>query len=280
MSYECHGHIALNGVNYKASMERHKNGVDEAFLREDLKALSDSGITFYRDGGDKLMVSAYAKKITPEYDIDYRTPIYAIHKKGSYGDMFGLAFETMSEYSELVKNAKKLGADFIKLMVSGIMDYDDNGRVMGPALGYSELREAVKIAEGEGLKIMAHVNGTENIKNALSAGVKSIEHGFRPDTEIIDLLLETGAVWVPTRSPLENLIGCGRFDDGVLRSVLDEQKTVLKEAYERGAYIASGSDSGSYLVYQGKGTLDEYGYLEGLGIDPMRGNIRIAELFK
>lgn len=280
MRYECHGHIALDGINYKESVARHKDGVDEAFLRRNLKALSDFGVSFYRDGGDKLMVSSLAKKIAPEYGIDYRTPIYAIHKKGSYGEMFGLAFETISEYLALVKNAKKLGADFIKLMASGIMDYSDNARVMGPALGYFELCEAVKIADGEGLKIMAHVNGSENIKNALSAGVKSVEHGFLPDREIIDLFLETGAVWVPTRAPLENLIGCGRFDDGVLRRVLDEQEAILKEAYERGAYIASGSDCGSSLVYQGKGTLDEYGYLEGLGIDPMRGNQKIAELFK
>ncbi len=280
MSYECHGHIVLDGINYKASMKRHKDGVDEAFVRGNLKALADAGVSFYRDGGDNLMVSAFAKKVAPEYGIDYRTPIYAIHKKGCYGEMFGLDFETMSEYKTLVTNAKKLGADFIKLMASGIMDYDAGGRVIGPALGYSELCEAVKIAEGEGLKIMAHVNGSENIKNALSAGVKSVEHGFRPDRDVIDLFLETGAVWVPTRSPLENLIGCGRFDDVVLRSILDEQEAILNEAYGRGAYIASGSDCGSYLVYQGKGTSDEYGYLESMGVDPMRGNRRIEELFK
>lgn len=280
MRYECHGHISLDGADYKAAVEAHRGGVNETLLRENLSALKERGVGFFRDGGDKLSVSELAKRLAPEYGIDYRTPVYAIHKRGCYGGMFGPAFESVSELKALISGAKARGADFIKLMASGIMDYDNGGGVSGPALSLSELSDAVHIAADCGLNVMAHVNGAENIKNALKAGVKSVEHGFHPDEDVIELFLETGAVWVPTRAPLENLIGCGRFDDGVLRRVLIEQGEVLKRAYASGVSIASGSDSGSFLVPQGTGTVSEYGYLEALGIDSEAGNKEIAELFK
>ena len=260
-------------------MARHKNGVDQEFLRRNLEICAAYGVGFFRDGGDKLMVSACARKIAWEYEIDYRTPVFAIYKKGSYGAMFGRAFERMADFSELVREAKALGADFIKLMVSGIMDFATDGRVTGPALGAAELSQAVHIAEGEGLAVMAHVNGAENIKKALTAGVKSIEHGFWPDREVVDIFCQTGAVWVPTRAPVQNLLGCGRFADDTLMTILETQKRSLIDAAARGVPIASGSDSGSYLVSQGRGLQEECESLAKMNIDPQRGNRMIAELF-
>lgn len=279
MMYECHGHIMLNGVSYQEAADQHKNGVNETSLRNNLDTCRQFGIGFFRDGGDKQMVSAYAKKIASEYEIDYLTPIFAIHKKGFYGAMFGYEFENMAEFTFLVKKAKSHGADFIKLMASDIMNFRTGGEISGLSLCTSELIEAVKIARGEGLSVMAHVNGAENIKNALSAGVKSIEHGFCPDLEVVDYFVQCEAVWVPTRSPVQNLIGTGLFSDIVLQNILDNQKAVLQAAYDRNVLIASGSDSGALLVKHGKGTIDEYNSLTDMGLDPERGNRKLAELF-
>lgn len=280
MKYECHGHIILDGIDYKKAMDRHKSGPDKSFIRKNLMICKEHGILFYRDGGDKYLASAYAKEIAGEYGIDYRTPIYAIFKKGGYGSMFGRAFESINELKELILEAKALGADFIKLMVSGLMDFNTDGSVTGPALCEAEVNEAVNIASGEGLHVMAHVNGTLNIKNALCAGVKSIEHGFWPDREVIDIFLQTGAVWVPTRAPVQNLRSSGRFKDAVLDDILETQGRILIEAYKRGVLIASGSDSGSFMVMPGRGTDEEYGYLSDLGIDPISGNRLISDIFK
>jgi len=280
MKFECHGHIIADGVSYKNSMARHKNGVDESFIRRNLKLCSEHGITFYRDGGDKYMVSAAAKKLACEYGIDYRTPIYIIHHKGYYGQLYGRAFEDLKGYLSLVREAKAHGADFIKITVTGILDYNDEGRITGPSLSYSELKEMVKIANGEGFAVMAHVNGADNIKKALSAGVKSIEHGFWPDMDVIDYFLQTGAIWVPTCATVCNLMGAGLYPDEVLKRIFEAQKRVLVEAYRRGVHIASGSDCGAHLVYQGKGTEDEYEILSAMGIDPERGNRAVAETFK
>jgi hypothetical protein len=280
MKYECHGHIIADGISYAESMARHKNGVDEAYVRTALKTAAASGIGFYRDGGDKYMVSAYAKKIAGEYGLDYRTPIYISHKKGYYGGMYGRSFENMADYNALVREAKTLGADFIKITVTGMLDFADEGKIMGPVFAFGELKEAVKIAEGEGFAVMAHVNGAAHIKEALEAGVKSIEHGYWPDSTVIDYFLQTNAVWVPTCAPVYNLINAGRYQQTVMQKIHDAQKTVLQQAYTRGVLIASGSDCGACLVKQGTGTLDECAILDGMAIDPERGNKAIERIFK
>ncbi len=278
--HECHGHVAMDGVNFSAAMARHRDGVDRDFVRRNLKACMDAGISFFRDGGDKYMVSAFAKEVAQEYGIDYRTPVFAIHKEGYYGSIVGRSFQSMKDFAALVREAKRLGADFIKIMASGILNFRTDGEVDGPSLTYSEIREAVKIASDEGFCVMAHVNGAENIKNALSAGVKSIEHGFWPDSGVIEYFLQSEAVWVPTRATVRNLIGCDGFSNDVLNGILKAQGDLLREAYEKGVPIACGSDSGAINVPHGRGAHDERSYLNELGIDPERGNEKIAELFR
>lgn len=280
MKYECHGHIIADGFSYADSMKRHENGVDETYVRKNLEIIAAHGIGFYRDGGDKYMVSAFAKKVAGEYGIDYRTPIYITHKKGYYGSMYGCAFDNMADYYALVRQAKALGADFIKITVTGMLDFGDEGKIMGLVFSSGELKEAVKIAEGEGLAVMAHVNGTDNMKNALEAGVKSVEHGYWPDNSVIDYFLQTNAVWVPTCAAVYNLIDAGRYSKAVMQKIHDAQKAVLKEAHSRGVLIASGSDCGAWMVGQGQGTDDEIAILAGMNIDPTRGNRAIEEIFR
>lgn len=280
MKYECHGHIIADGYGYKESMARHRHGADEAYVRRALESVAARGVGFYRDGGDKYMVSALAKKIAGEYGIDYRTPVFIAHKTGHYGAMYGRSFDDLKEFRALIEDAKALGADFVKLTVSGMLDFDDGGKILEPVFGGEELKEAVRIAGGEGFSVMAHVNGADNIKMALEAGVGSIEHGFWPDSSVIEYFLQTDAVWVPTCVAVYNLIGAGRHDDDNLRKIHEAQRAVLVEAYHRGVLIASGSDCGAYMVIQGKGTDDEIGLLAAMGIDPDRGNRAVAERFR
>ena len=100
---ECPAHIIMDGVNYRHAVEVHKNGPDDKIIREHLKAYQERGIVFVRDGGDALGVSARAKELAPEYGIDYRTPIFAIHKEGHYGSIVGNGFATMVELHTLVQ---------------------------------------------------------------------------------------------------------------------------------------------------------------------------------
>lgn len=82
---ECHAHVIMDGKNYKAAVAIHKEKPDEGAIREHLTAWQQAGITFVRDGGDAYGVSERARELAGEYGIDYRSPIFAIHRRGHYG---------------------------------------------------------------------------------------------------------------------------------------------------------------------------------------------------
>ena len=86
---ECHAHVIMDGMNYKAAVALHKNGVCQEAVRTHLEAYQKAGITFVRDGGDAWGASRYARSVAAEYGIDYRTPVFAIHLKGHYGGIVG-----------------------------------------------------------------------------------------------------------------------------------------------------------------------------------------------
>lgn len=254
---ECHAHIIMDGVNYHHAVDLHKNGPDEGAIREHLKAYQDRGITFVRDGGDALGVSLRTKQIAPEYGIDYRTPVFAIHKEGHYGSIVGKSFSNMKEFHLCVLKAKDKGADFIKIMTTGLLDFNDHGTVTGMPLSAEEVKEMIHIAHEEGMVVMSHTNGCYGVKAAVSAGVDSLEHGNYMDEECLDMLAENDTVWVPTLVTIRNLMGDGRYEDRVLRPIIETAEKNVRKAFTRGVKIAPGSDAGAYRVLHGKGIQDE-----------------------
>ena len=255
---ECHAHIAMDGVNYAQAMQRHENAPDEAHIRACFEAYRQQGITFVRDGGDKFGVSLAAKEIAPEYGIDYRSPIFAIHKQGNYGSIVGRAFADMNEYAVLVDEAEALGADFIKIMTTGIMDFNEFGRITHYSLEAAEVREMTRIAHDRGLAVMAHTNGKRAVLDAVEAGVDSIEHGNYIDDDCIAALAESQTCFVPTATVARNLIGSGLFDGEVLARIADASLGAIAAAVEAGCLVAIGSDAGAVGVTHGQGACDEY----------------------
>lgn len=258
---ECHGHIFMNGVNYKEAVLRHKNGVDKEEVKRRLKGYQQAGISFFREGGDYLGVSSYAARIAGDYGIDYRSPVFAIHKKGHYGSIVGLEYETLPEFSALVKKAEKEGADFIKIMFSGLMDFNTYGRITGTGLEFSEMKELVRICHEEGFSVMVHVNGAKTVHDAVMSGVDSVEHGAYMGDEELKLLAARGTVWVPTVAPYGNLIGRGLFDEKTIRAIVAMQMENVRKALLMGVHVALGSDAGAVTVPHVSGLYDEYQYL-------------------
>jgi len=175
MRCDCHIHMILDGIYYRAAIDAQKEAPDRALIRERLAAYRDTGILYLRDGGDNWGVGSCAAEMAVEYGIEYRTPAFPIHKKGRYGGFIGRGFDTLKEYAALVRDAKREKADFIKIMISGLMDFDHYGVITSEALSRDEIREMIHIAHSEGFSVMAHANGAETIKNALECGVDSIE---------------------------------------------------------------------------------------------------------
>ena len=254
---ECHAHIIMDGVNYRHAIDLHRNGPDDNVIREHLKIYQDRGITFVRDGGDALGVSARAKELAPEYGIDYRTPVFAIHKEGHYGSIVGKSFSTMPEFYKRVLEAKEQGADFIKIMTTGLLDFNAHGAITGTPLDATEVKEMVHIAHEEGMAVMSHTNGTYGVQAAVEAGVDSLEHGNYMNEESLTMLSESHTVWVPTLVTVRNLLGDGRYADETLKPIIETAEENVRKAFGLGVKVAPGSDAGAYRVLHVQGIQDE-----------------------
>lgn len=254
---ECHAHIIMDGVNYRHAIDLHRNGPDDNVIREHLKIYQDRGIIFVRDGGDALGVSARAKELAPEYGIDYRTPVFAIHKEGHYGSIVGKSFSTMPEFYKRVLEAKEQSADFIKIMTTGLLDFNAHGAITGTPLDVTEVKEMVHIAHEEGMVVMSHTNGTYGVQAAVEAGVDSLEHGNYMNEESLTMLSESHTVWVPTLVTVRNLLGDGRYADETLKPIIETAEENVRKAFRLGVKVAPGSDAGAYRVLHGQGIQDE-----------------------
>ena len=254
---ECHAHIIMDGVNYRHAIDLHRNGPDDNVIREHLKIYQDRGIIFVRDGGDALGVSARAKELAPEYGIDYRTPVFAIHKEGHYGSIVGKSFSTMPEFYKRVLEAKEQSADFIKIMTTGLLDFNAHGAITGTPLDATEVKEMVHIAHEEGMAVMSHTNGTYGVQAAVEAGVDSLEHGNYMNEESLTMLSESHTVWVPTLVTVRNLLGDGRYADETLKPIIETAEENVRKAFRLGVKVAPGSDAGAYRVLHGQGIQDE-----------------------
>lgn len=254
---ECHAHIIMDGVNYRQAIDLHKNEPDDKVIREHLKAYQDRGIMFVRDGGDALGVSTRAKELAAEYGIDYRTPVFAIHKEGHYGSIVGKSFSTMPEFYKRVLEAKEQSADFIKIMTTGLLDFNAHGAITGTPLDATEVKEMVHIAHEEGMAVMSHTNGTYGVQAAVEAGVDSLEHGNYMNEESLTMLSESHTVWVPTLVTVRNLLGDGRYADETLKPIIETAEENVRKAFRLGVKVAPGSDAGAYRVLHGQGIQDE-----------------------
>lgn len=264
MNAELHAHVFMDGVDYKKCVADNRDRPDEGHIRAVFSAYRKCGIDFVREGGDHFGVSTLAKGIAPEYGITYISPVFAIYKEGNYGRVAGLSYSSMAEYRTLVKQAADTQADFIKLMLSGILDFNQYGAVSETDYTLSEMKELVNIAHGEGFAVMAHVSGTKNIVNALMAGIDSLEHGYYISKEGIEILADSDCVWVPTAVTSGNLMGTGRFDEAAVEAIFDKHKENIAAAFSSGAAIGCGSDAGAYGVLHGTGALEEYTLLQGI----------------
>ncbi|MGN0354460.1 MAG: amidohydrolase family protein [Muricoprocola sp.] len=254
---ECHAHLFMDGINYRKAVETHREHPNEAVIREHLKAYQDAGVTYIREGGDKYGVSVLAKDLAPEYGIEYCSPVFAIHKKGHYGGIVGKGVESFQEFRDLIWKVKQYHGDFIKIMVSGIMDYTGFRKLSEEALEKEWIGEMIHIAHEEGFAVMVHANGREAVLPAVLAGADSIEHGNYIDEECLDAMADKGCIWVPTIVTTKNLIGCGRYEDEILKQIYESECENLYQAYEKGVCIAAGSDAGAYMVPHGRGVIQE-----------------------
>ena len=248
MKADHHIHMVLDGVYWRAAIDRHTEQVDKAFVRSTLETYRAAGYTYLRDGGDRWGVGAYARQLSPEYGITYRTPLAPLCKKGHYGSFIGLTYESPKEFAALVKQHRQNGADFIKIMISGLMDFDRYRVLTEPGLEKNLIREIIHIAHEEGFAVMAHANGPRTVEAAAKAGVDSVEHGAYLDRDALWAMKENGTVWVPTLSTVGNLRGKGRFNESAVEKILQSALENVAAFSQMDGLIALGTDAGAWEV--------------------------------
>jgi len=263
---DCHMHMVLDGIDWRAALDRHRNGPDIPWIRKQLEIYRSLGFTYLRDGGDRFGAGRAARELAPEYGIIYRTPLSPLHHCGHYGGFIGTAYENVQEYAALVVKIREDGGDFIKVMISGLMDFDRFGRITEDPLPPEEIRELVNIAHSEGMSIMFHGNGARTVETAAAAGADSVEHGAYLDQDALEAMKENGTVWVPTLSTVGNLRGKGRFSEPDVQKILESALENVKVFAAMGGLLAPGTDAGAWAVPHG--SLTETEILSGIGIGP------------
>ena len=258
---DCHIHMVFDGVDWKKAVDRHRAAPDRELICARLKAYAEAGFTYLRDGGDKWGVGAAAREMAPEWGITYRTPLAPLVLAGHYGGFIGEKYQDLREYAALVKKRREQGADFIKIMISGIMDFDRFGVLSEEGLESGFIAELIRIAHAEGFSVMAHCNGARAVRAAARAGADSIEHGAYLDGEALRAMIENGTVWCPTLSAIGNLRGTGRFDEGAVSAIYESSVENLRRFAAMGGLIAPGRDAGAWAVPHGSGGMDEYAHL-------------------
>ncbi|WP_252315441.1 amidohydrolase family protein [Sinobaca sp. H24] len=155
------------------------------------------------------------------------------------------------EVRKTVREMLRAGADVIKVHATGgVTSPTDHPEFT--QFSREELEVMVEEAKfRKGVKVMAHAQGAEGIKNAIRAGIYSIEHGIYIDDEVIELMLENGTFLVPTLLAPLSVLEAGETDDSMApyaveksKQVFETHKASIAKAYKAGVKIAMGTDAG------------------------------------
>ena len=286
--FDTHVHLLFEGFNMVRDMQapfslRFYKSID--YMRRTLEA----GVTSVRDAGG---ADAGVKQSVDNGDVlgpRMQISVSVLTITGGHGDgwmLSGNEWELFPAYPgfphgrvdgaehvrQKVRQVLRAGAEVVKVCATGgVLSPTDHPEFI--QFSPQELRVIVEEAAfRRGVKVMAHAQGAEGIKNAVRAGIHSIEHGVYLDDEAIELMLEHGTYLVPTLlAPLGVLeVGesGGMPDYGLrkAREVVEIHSQSISKAHQAGVKIAMGTDSA--VTPHGQ-NLRELGLMVSIGMSPM-----------
>ena len=169
---------------------------------------------------------------------------------GGHGWTMGWECDGPDACRKAAREELKAGVDVIKIMATGGV-MTPGVEPGSPQLTEEEMRAAIEEAHKAGRKTATHAQGNTGIKNALRAGIDSIEHGCYLDEESIGMMLKNGTYLVPTLAAPRNIVDYG-VENGVPEYavkkslvVMDNHIRSFQDAYKAGVKIAMGTDSGT-----------------------------------
>src|SRR5512147_2051955 len=274
---DCHVHLCL-GSEPDVVQAIEEETPTETLLKSGQMARQtlEAGVTTVRDVGSRdHSIFALTRSIDKGLTAGPRIvgAGLAICMIGGHGRFIGQEVEGVEQVRKVVQAQIAAGAQVIKVIASG--------GVLTPGtspdqaqMTVEELQAAVDEAKRAGLKVAAHAHGASGMKNAVRAGVHSIEHATLMDEESAALMNEQAVYMVPTLSALATTAACRR-GCGIPNSALDKAKAMtkrhqasFKQAHRRGLLIAMGTDAGTPFNYHGDNA-QELERMVTFGMSPM-----------
>jgi len=270
---EAHSHLFLDGGQLEfTARNEYLNASGEEMLavaRANVAASLAAGVTLVVDAGDRFGINhAIRKESCP---VTVRSAGWALRRPKRYGGFMAREVASREEIAAAIEELAPT-ADDLKVILTGIIDFQ-TGSVKGePQFDAEELRFIVTRARERGLRTFVHCSGVAGLEVAVAAGVDSIEHGFFMTREVLKSMADQGIAWVPTFSPVHfqwarpELAGWDKQTIAHLRSILDAHSEHVALAAELGVPLIAGSDAGSHGVRHGAALLDELDFFLAAGI--------------
>ena len=291
--WDCEGHFLGSRDADISRIAREPVQLRAARASRDAEVALMAGVTSVREAGG---LGVHLARAIEEGSIPGPT-IYApgaiLSTTGGHGDLHDLPIDWVHDLSrrdgtlrvcdgevECVRATReqlRLNAKVIKVCASGgvLSEVDDP---IHQQFTVAELRAIVEVAGMADRVVMAHCHGKPGILAALEAGVRTIEHGTYLDEECCDAMVESGAILVPTRFIIHQLLQAGR-EHGVpatqmrkLESTADAHAHAVQLAHERRVTIAMGTDifmSGKELPVGWGNNGRELRLMVDLGLSPL-----------
>jgi imidazolonepropionase-like amidohydrolase len=237
------------------------------------------GMIGVRDAGDKHGVGIALSRLNenpsrplmPYVD----SPGAAIHHQGRYGSFMAEPISDCGSPRDCVAARVSAGADRIKLIATGIINFKKGAVTAKPQMTTEEMREFTTAARSFDKQTLAHASGDDGIECVIEGGVDSVEHGFFVRDDQLARMRDRGIAWVPTFSPVQEQVDHADamgWDGHVvanLKKILDRHAASLVKAHDLGVQVIAGSDAGSCGVAHGLGLLYELELMQRAGLSPI-----------
>lgn len=223
--------------------------------------------------GPRMQISITVLTITGGHGDGWLPSGASTHLFSQYPGMPDGRCDGVTEVRKKVREVLRAGAEIIKVCATGgVLSPTDHPEFTQ----FTPEELAVMVQEAayrRGVKVMAHAQGAEGVKNAIRAGIHSIEHGIFLDDEAIELMLAHGTYLVPTLlAPLavvEIAEEQGTMPEWGVRKAketIEIHSDSIARAYKAGVKIAMGTDAG---VMPHGTNLRELGLMCSVGMSPM-----------